>query len=100
MAILRSVGARPRHLMLLLVGESFWVSAMGAILGLVLLSLLMIVGTPVLEAHYGLHFALTWPTANEWGLLALIVGAGTLIGLIPGWRASRQALVDGLTPRL
>jgi putative ABC transport system permease protein len=100
MAILRSVGARPRHLLLLLVGESFWVSAMGALIGLGLLSVAMWLGTPVLEAHYGLHFALTWPTANEWGLLALIVMAGTLIGLIPGWRASRQALVDGLTPRL
>jgi putative ABC transport system permease protein len=100
MAILRSVGARPRHLLALLVGESFWVSAIGALMGLALLSGAMVIGTPILEAHYGLHFALTWPTANEWGLLALIVGAGTLIGLIPGWRASRQALVDGLTPRL
>ncbi len=100
MAILRSVGARPRHLLLLLVGESFWVSAVGALVGLGLLSVVMIIGTPILEAHYGLHFALTWPTPNEWGLLTLIVIAGTLIGLIPGWRASRQALIDGLTPRL
>ena len=100
MAILRSVGARPRHLLLLLVGESFWVSAMGALLGLGLLSVAMLVGTPLLEAHYGLHFALAWPTANEWVLLVAIVTAGTLIGLIPGWRASRLSLVDGLTPRI
>lgn len=100
MAILRSVGARPRHLLLLLVGESFWVSVMGALLGLAFLSIAMVIGTPILEAHYGLHFALTWPSTNEWGLLGLIVLAGTLIGLIPGWRASRQSLVDGLTPRL
>lgn len=100
MAILRSVGARPRQLLLLLVGESFWVSAMGALLGLGLLSIAMLIGTPILEAHYGLHFALTWPTTNEWGLLGLIVLTGTLIGVIPGWRASRQSLVDGLTPRL
>lgn len=100
MAILRSVGARPRHLLLLLVGESFWVSAMGAFFGLGLLSVAMLVGTPLLEAHYGLHFALAWPTANEWVLLVAIVTAGTLIGLIPGWRASRLSLVDGLTPRI
>ena len=100
MAILRSVGARPRHLLLLLVGESFWVSAMGALLGLGLLSVAMLVGTPLLEARYGLHFALAWPTANEWVLLVVIVTAGTLIGLIPGWRASRLSLVDGLTPRI
>lgn len=100
MAILRSVGARPRHLMLLLMGESFWVSTLGALLGLSMLSLAMILGGPVLEAHYGLHLPLAWPTANEWGLLAMVVGAGTLVGLIPGWLASRKSLVDGLTPRL
>lgn len=100
MAILRSVGARPRHLLALLVGESFWVSALGSLLGLALLSVAMWLGTPILEAHYGLHFALAWPTRNEWALLAAIVTAGTLIGLIPGWRASRQSLLDGLTPRL
>lgn len=100
MAILRSVGARPGHLMLLLVGESFWVSTLGAVLGVGLLSLAMASGGPVLESHYGLHLALTWPTANEWGLLAMISGAGTLVGLIPGWMASRKSLVDGLTPRL
>jgi len=100
MAILRSVGARPRHLLALLVAESFWVSAIGAIVGLVLLSAVMLIGAPILEAHYGLHFALTWPTTNEWALLAAIVLTGTLVGLIPGWRASRQALVDGLTPRI
>ena len=100
MAILRSVGARPRQLMLLLVGESFWVSTVGALVGVSLLSLAMAVGGPVLEAHYGLQLALAWPTANEWGLLAMIAGAGTLVGVIPGWMASRKSLVDGLTPRL
>jgi len=100
MAILRSVGARPRHLLLLLVGESFWVSTLGAAVGVVLLSIAMLVGGPVLEVHYGLHLKLAWPTANEWGLLTMIAGAGTLVGLIPGWMASRKSLVDGLTPRL
>ncbi|MDB4474593.1 ABC transporter permease, partial [Opitutaceae bacterium] len=100
MAILRSVGARPRHLMLLLVGESFWVSTLGALVGVSLLSVAMAVGGPALEAHYGLHLALAWPTVNEWGLLAMIAGAGTLVGVIPGWMASRKSLVDGLTPRL
>jgi putative ABC transport system permease protein len=100
MAILRSVGARPRHLILLLVGESFWVSTLGAVLGVSLLSIAMVLGAPVLEAHYGLHLTLAWPTANEWGLLAMVAGAGTLVGVIPGWLASRKSLVDGLTPRL
>ena len=38
--------------------------------------------------------------ALEWGYLALVVGAGTLVGLLPAWRAYRTSLTDGLAPKV
>ena len=39
------------------------------------------------------------PTAAQWALWGAIVAAGMLAGLIPGVRAYRLSLADGLSPR-
>jgi len=38
--------------------------------------------------------------STEWLYLGLIVVAGTLVGLLPAWRAYRNSLADGLSPSL
>ena len=100
MAILRSVGARPGQIMALLVVETSLVTAAGAVLGLGLVSAAMLFGAPILETRYGLYLEVGAPSAAELRLLVGVVLAGTIIGLIPGWRVYRHALIDGLTPRL
>jgi putative ABC transport system permease protein len=40
------------------------------------------------------------PGAGELELLALVITTGLIAGLIPGWRAWRMSLADGLTPRI
>jgi putative ABC transport system permease protein len=54
---------------------------------------------PVLEAHLGisLHAGLSAETLQ---LLLLVMATGFLASLIPGYRAYRLSLADGLTPRL
>ena len=37
---------------------------------------------------------------TEWSYLALVVTAGTLVGVVPAWRAYRSSLADGLSPKL
>ena len=44
--------------------------------------------------------SLTEPTLNEWLLLASLIAAGWLASLLPGIRAYRLSLADGLSPRI
>lgn len=99
MAILRSVGARPGHVFGLLVAEAMLLTVLGAVLGLVLLYAGLAVARPVVSAEFGLHIGLGWPTPRDASLLGLVLVGGLLAGAIPAWRASRQALADGMIVR-
>lgn len=99
MAILRSVGAGPRHILFLLVVESFLVSLFGALAGLALVSLLAVTLAGRLAA-FGLAALPLAPGAGEMQLLAAVLVCGLLVSLLPAWRAYRLSLADGLIPRL
>jgi putative ABC transport system permease protein len=99
LAILRSVGARPRHIMALLVSEAALLALLGAILGMLALYGLLALTQSWVEARFGLYLALSTPGIPELQIVALVVGAGCLAGLVPAWLAYRYALVDGMTLR-
>ncbi|MDD5390092.1 MAG: ABC transporter permease [Gallionellaceae bacterium] len=100
LAILRSVGARPRDLFALLALEGGAVTLTGALLGTLLLTLSTAALGPWLEARYGLVLRLAAPTLNELQLLGWVIAVGTFASLLPGYRAYRLSLADGLTPRV
>lgn len=100
LAILRANGARPRDLFALLALEGGAVTLAGALLGTLLLALLTLLLGPWLEAHYGLLLKLSVPSIEELRLLGWVVLVGTLASLLPGYRAYRLSLADGLTPRV
>jgi putative ABC transport system permease protein len=100
MAILRSVGAAPRHVFTLLVAEAGLIATAGVVLGLALTYGLLALGQPLLAARYGIFVPLTGLTGTDLVLLAGIVGSALLMGLVPGWRAYRTTLADGLTIRI
>jgi putative ABC transport system permease protein len=100
LAILRSVGARPLDLLVLLAFEGAVVTLAGAATGVLLLGLLAAGLGPWVQAHYGLALSVILPNSAELGLLGGVVGVGTLASLLPGWRAYRLSLADGLTPRV
>lgn len=100
MAILRSVGARPWHVASLLILEAFALALIGVIAGLALLYLGIAVAQGYVQSEYGLYLALSWPSQYEWTLLAGILGAALVMGVVPAWRAYRQSLADGLSIRL
>jgi putative ABC transport system permease protein len=100
LAILRSVGAGPRHIVGLLGIEALLVTGAGAATGVVLLLALSAALAPWIESRFGLSIdALAW-SGRESMLLAAVVAAGITAGLLPAYRACRLALADGLTPRL
>jgi putative ABC transport system permease protein len=100
MAILRSVGARPRHVFTLMVSEAGILSIVGVALGVCLTYALLIFGRPILETRFGIFLPLGGLTRYDVGILAAIVGAALLMGLGPAWRAYRNTLSDGLTIRV
>jgi putative ABC transport system permease protein len=100
MAILRSVGARPAHVLALMTGEAVLLTALGVLLGLALLSALLAAAQPLIAEQLGLHLYLSLPGAREWTLLGAVMATGLVVGLIPGWRAYRLALADGLSLRV
>ena len=100
LAILRSVGARPRDLFLMLMIESIGLTVVGVLAGLSLLAVASAIGAPLLRQQVGLMLHTALPAPGEWRLLLAVIGVGMLAGLVPGLRAYRHALADGLTPRI
>lgn len=100
LAILRSLGAGPRHIFFLLASESLVLSLAGSLLGLGLVYGLTLALAPLLESRLGLVLSLDWPSTREWGLLAAVIGGGFIASLFPAWRAYRLSLADGLTLRI
>ena len=100
MAILRAVGAGPRAIVTLLVLESGLLALTGAAAGVALVYGGILAVRGAVEARFGLALTLHALGTAEWGYLALVVGAGTLVGILPAWRAYRSSLADGLSPKL
>ena len=99
LAVLRAVGAGPRHVMLLLAIEGMLIALLGVVLGALAAVVLIVAAGPALQAHFGIVLNLAAPTGSQTGLLAAVLLAGLLASLVPGWRAYRLSLADGLSPR-
>ena len=100
MAILRSVGARPSHIVQLLMTEAGVVTLSGLLLGVVGLHCLLAVSSSLIQARVGVVIPVGLPTASEWALMGIILGSGIVVGIIPGIKSARQALADGLRPQV
>jgi len=100
LAILRSVGARPRDIFMLLLTESLFITVLGVGGGVALLTVLSIALAPLAQARFGVTLHPLWVSVEELKLLAAVVGVGIVAGLLPGYRAYRLSLADGLSPRL
>jgi putative ABC transport system permease protein len=99
LAVLRAVGAGPRQVLVLLLAEGAWVTWCGALLGVIAAALAVWWAGPWVQAHLGIGLQTGAPTAAQWALLGAVVLAGMLASLVPGWRAYRLSLADGLSPR-
>ncbi len=100
LAVLRAVGAGPRHVLGLLAAEGALVTFSGALLGLVLAVAGVLLAGPWLQTQFGIGLQLALPTWEQGALFAAVLVAGMLASLVPGWRAYRLSLADGLSPRL
>lgn len=100
MAILRSLGAGPRHIFILIGGETLLLTLGGILLAMLWLYLLLWLGQGYAEQHFGLSLAMGWPSIYEWQLLGGVLLLSLLISLIPAYRAYRYSLADGMSVRI
>lgn len=97
MAILRALGARPAHILGLLMLESGFYGLLGLVLAILIhWGLIAVVGLWV-QSQYGISLAITLPDATLSMILGGFLVTTFLVGLVPGWKAYRQSLADGLT---
>jgi putative ABC transport system permease protein len=99
LAVLRAVGAGPRQVLLLLALEGGLVTFSGAVLGALGAAAAVGLAGPWVQRQLGITLQAGAPTAAQWGLFVAVLGAGMLASLVPGWRAYRLSLADGLSPR-
>lgn len=96
MAILRSVGARPKHIFRLVVLEAMGVTLSGIVAGFLVLQGLLLIARPLLSARLGIVIGMQGLSGVELLMLGLILLGGTLIGTWPAYRSYRHSLADGL----
>lgn len=99
MAILRALGARPWQLLVLLMFESGLIGLLALLVGSVLLVVMILTTTPIMQTAFGIQLHIGWPSNMVMLALGGYCLVAVLLGLIPGWKAYRQSLVDGLTVR-
>lgn len=100
LAVLRAVGASLHHVLLLLALEGMLMTLVGTGLGIAALAACVLALGPWLQSEFGLTLQLAQPTLAQGWLLAGLLIAGWLASLLPGWRAYRLSLADGLSPRI
>lgn len=100
MAILRAVGAGPGRILSLLIFESWLLTLCGCIGGVALVQGAMIALGPWIESEFGLTMNVGGLSSLDFIYLGMILLVGFLMGLLPGIRAYRNTLVDGLTIRI
>lgn len=100
MAVLRSVGARPRHIVGLLMLEAGMLAIAGAACGVVLAFVLQLVARPWIASRYGIDLTVAGLGGVEVAMLFAVVASALALSAVPAWRAYRVALSDGLTVRL
>jgi putative ABC transport system permease protein len=96
MALLRAVGAGPRHVFGLLLAEAALLTGAGVLLGLALSQGALWALGPWLEARFGVFMSPGWPGLREQIVLGGVWLGGILLGLVPAVLAYRRSLQDGV----
>ncbi|MDP1672563.1 MAG: ABC transporter permease [Burkholderiales bacterium] len=96
LAVMRTLGASPRRLLLLLLFEGLLLAAAGAALGLVLGHAMAEVLGHVLKAAQQIEITgFAWVMEELW-VVALALATGILAALLPAWRAYRTDIAGTL----
>jgi putative ABC transport system permease protein len=100
MAILRALGAKPWKIIALLVFESTSLAFLGIVAGALGQLFVFWILQTWLERQFGLYLVGSWLESKEVLELLAMLCLGSLIGLVPAFRAMNLALKDGLNVKI
>ncbi len=95
-AVLRAIGARASHVVMLIVLETLLVVTAGCVLGVAMLYGLLAVARPIVADRFGVNLATTWLDTTQLSILGGVIAGAVLVSLIPGFVAYRRSIQDGL----
>jgi putative ABC transport system permease protein len=98
LAILRSTGASPLDIVMIMALEGLLLTFCGIVLGVMVLTAAIAAAAGPLLNNYGFQLSLSPPTSTEWLILGGILILGLITSLIPALRAYFLSLSDGLSP--
>lgn len=96
-AILRSLGAGPWYLFLLIMLEVLIICGSAIVIAIALLVLLLWMLQPWLLSEWGIQLTFSFISVQQIYYLLAILIAGILLSLLPALNASRRGLHDGLS---
>ncbi|MFT5067533.1 MAG: putative ABC transport system permease protein [Reinekea sp.] len=99
MAIFRAMGASPIAILGLLILEAILTAAAGAVLGLGLLYIGLLIAQPIIDSAFGLFLPIDPLALRELFVLFVVIAAGAIVSIVPASRAYRLSLADGMMVR-
>lgn len=96
-AILRAMGATPRHIFTVIVLESLLICLIGGAAGLLIGHLGIAAAAPTLVAEYGV-LVTAGPGMLELQIAGVLVIVGLLAGALPAWRGLKTPVAENLHP--
>ncbi len=100
MLILRALGASLKHVLGLILLETFIMSFLAVVFACLIKILLELSLGPWLQSRYGLYLQAPRFSVQEWVYILIMMVSALLISFIPAVRAMRSALKDGLSLKL
>jgi len=100
MAVLRSVGAKGRTIVGLLVSEAALIAFTGAVIGVILLYVLLWTIGPYLETRFSIGAIKKFPGTTDAFVIIALTAIAALLGLIPALVALKRSVSDGLSTRV
>jgi len=99
MAILRSIGARPRHILGLLVSEAALLALIGSTLGVFLVYSMSWLLQGPLEARFNISTLSLHPSTFDLKVIFGVTLISALLGMLPAFISLKRSLSDGLSIR-
>ena len=98
-AVLRSLGASPLSISMLLIIETEVLILLSVGMAMLTMYLSILFLGPYIHNHFGIMIELMPPSQFQWLLIACVLVAGFIVSLIPAINVYRNTLQDGLTVR-